>query len=168
MGLAEAAETDAKTKARLRFTVEQITAASAPSNFMCLNAAAQKIAIETHGESISKSMQNLLKDIQQGQMTLTDKSVFEVGRNLAVTNWAEWAGCRIAPRQGRTPNSSSSKGDCRTVEASALLALRRANTMMMALASGVLLGPSAGLSPGPMTMPLNHDLGRSPGVASVS
>ena len=34
LGLAEAADTDAKTKARLRFAVEQLMAASAPSNFM--------------------------------------------------------------------------------------------------------------------------------------
>src|SRR4051794_8150450 len=51
LGLVEAAETDAKTKARLRFAVEQWMAASAPSNFMCLNAEAQKKAIETNGES---------------------------------------------------------------------------------------------------------------------
>ena len=61
LGLAEAAETDAKTKARLRFAVEQWMAASAPSNFMALNAEAQKKAIETKGESIAKGMQNLLQ-----------------------------------------------------------------------------------------------------------
>ena len=41
LGLAEAADTDEKTKARLRFAVEQWMAASAPSNFMALNAEAQ-------------------------------------------------------------------------------------------------------------------------------
>jgi polyhydroxyalkanoate synthase subunit PhaC len=88
LGLAEAAETDPKTKARLRFAVEQWMAASAPSNFMCLNAEAQKKAIETQGESIARGVQNLLKDIQQGHVSMTDESVFEVGRNVATTEGA--------------------------------------------------------------------------------
>jgi polyhydroxyalkanoate synthase subunit PhaC len=88
LGLVEAAETDAKTKARLRFAVEQWMAASAPSNFMALNAEAQKMAVETHGESIAKGIQNLLKDIQQGYVSMTDESVFEVGRNVATTEGA--------------------------------------------------------------------------------
>ena len=88
LGLVEAAETDAKTKARLRFAVEQWMAASAPSNFMALNAEAQKMAIETNGESIAKGVQNLLKDLQQGYVSMTDESVFEVGRNVATTEGA--------------------------------------------------------------------------------
>jgi polyhydroxyalkanoate synthase len=88
LGLVEAADTDAKTKARLRFAVEQWMAASAPSNFMCLNAEAQKKAIDTQGESIAKGVQNLLKDIQQGHVSMTDESVFEVGRNVATTEGA--------------------------------------------------------------------------------
>jgi polyhydroxyalkanoate synthase subunit PhaC len=88
LGMAEAAETDPKTKAKLRFAVEQFMAASAPSNFMCLNAEAQKKAIETQGESIAKGVQNLLKDIQQGHVSMTDESVFEVGQNVATTEGA--------------------------------------------------------------------------------
>jgi polyhydroxyalkanoate synthase subunit PhaC len=88
LGMAEAAETDPKTKAKLRFAVEQFMAASAPSNFMCLNAEAQKKAIETQGESIAKGVQNLLKDIQQGHVSMTDESVFEVGKNVATTEGA--------------------------------------------------------------------------------
>jgi polyhydroxyalkanoate synthase len=88
LGLADAAETDPKTRARLRFAVEQWMAASAPSNFMALNAEAQKKALETHGESIAKGLQNLLKDIQQGHVSMTDESVFEVGRNVATTEGA--------------------------------------------------------------------------------
>jgi polyhydroxyalkanoate synthase len=88
LGMAEAAETDAKTKARLRFAVEQWMAASAPSNFLCLNAEAQKKAVETQGESIAKGVQNLLHDIQQGHVSMTDESVFEVGKNVATTEGA--------------------------------------------------------------------------------
>jgi polyhydroxyalkanoate synthase len=88
LGLAEAADADSKTKARLRFAIEQMMAASAPSNFMCLNAEAQKKAIETKGESIAKGMQNLLKDIQQGHVSMTDESMFEVGSNVATSEGA--------------------------------------------------------------------------------
>ena len=49
MGLAEAVESDEKTKSRIRFGVEQWMAASAPSNFLAFNAEAQKKAIDTQG-----------------------------------------------------------------------------------------------------------------------
>lgn len=88
LGLAEAAEADAKTKARLRFAVEQWMAASAPSNFMVLNAEAQQKAIDTQGESIARGMQNLLADLQQGHVSMTDESAFEVGRNVATSEGA--------------------------------------------------------------------------------
>lgn len=88
LGLADAAETDPKTKARLRFAVEQWMAASAPSNFLALNAEAQKKAIETKGESIARGMHNLLGDIQQGRVSMTDESAFEVGQNVATTEGA--------------------------------------------------------------------------------
>lgn len=88
LGLAEAAEADAKTKARLRFAVEQWMAASAPSNFLALNAEAQKKAIETKGESIAKGVQNLLADLQQGYVSMTDANAFEVGKNVATTEGA--------------------------------------------------------------------------------
>ena len=88
LGLAEAADADAKTKARLRFAVEQWLAASAPSNFMALNAEAQQKALETRGESIARGMQNLLADLQQGHVSMTDESAFEVGRNVATSEGA--------------------------------------------------------------------------------
>jgi polyhydroxyalkanoate synthase subunit PhaC len=88
MGLADAVQADAKTKARIRFAVEQWMAASSPSNFMALNADAQKKAIDTQGESIAKGMQNLLHDIRQGHLSMTDESVFEVGKNVATTEGA--------------------------------------------------------------------------------
>jgi polyhydroxyalkanoate synthase len=88
LGMAEAADTDAKTKARLRFAVEQWMAASAPSNFLALNAEAQQKAVETQGESIARGMRNLLADLQQGHVSMTDESAFEVGRNVATSEGA--------------------------------------------------------------------------------
>jgi polyhydroxyalkanoate synthase len=86
--MVDAAQTDAKTQSRLRFAVEQWMAAAAPSNFLVLNAEAQKKAIETQGESIARGMQNLLHDIRQGHVSMTDETVFEVGRNVATTEGA--------------------------------------------------------------------------------
>jgi polyhydroxyalkanoate synthase len=88
LGLAEAAETDAKTKARLRFAVEQWMAASAPSNFLALNPEAQQKALETQGGSIARGVQNLLADLRQGHLSMTDEKAFEVGRNVATTEGA--------------------------------------------------------------------------------
>ena len=88
MGLAEAVESDAKTKARLRFAVEQWMAASAPSNFLALNAEAQQKAIDTKGESIAKGLANMLHDMKQGHVSMTDESLFEVGKNVATTEGA--------------------------------------------------------------------------------
>jgi len=88
MELAEAVEGDAKTKARLRFAVEQWMAATAPSNFLALNAEAQQKAIASKGESIARGIQNLLHDMRQGHLSMTDESVFEVGKNVATTEGA--------------------------------------------------------------------------------
>ena len=88
MGLAEAVEGDAKTKARLRFAVEQCMAASAPSNFLALNAEAQQKAIDSKGESIAKGLANMLHDLKQGHVSMTDESIFEVGKNVATTEGA--------------------------------------------------------------------------------
>jgi polyhydroxyalkanoate synthase len=63
-------------------------AASAPSNFMALNAEAQQKALQTRGESIARGVQNLLADLQQGHVSMTDESAFEVGRNVATTEGA--------------------------------------------------------------------------------
>ena len=88
MGMAEAVQTDDKTRARIRFAVEQLVAAASPSNFMAFNAEAQKLAIETQGESIAKGLTNLIHDLRQGHVSMTDESLFEVGKNVATTEGA--------------------------------------------------------------------------------
>ncbi len=88
MHMAEAVEGDEKSKSRIRFAVEQWIAASAPSNFLTLNAEAQHKAIESSGKSIAQGIQNLLHDMQQGHVSMTDESQFEVGRNVATTEGA--------------------------------------------------------------------------------
>lgn len=85
LDMAENVQGDAKTKARVRFAVQQWVDMTSPSNFLALNPEALKKAIDTHGESIASGMQHLLQDIQKGHVSQTDESVFEVGRNVATT-----------------------------------------------------------------------------------
>ena len=85
MQMADSMQGDAKTKARVRFAVQQWVDATSPSNFLALNPDALKKAIDTQGESIATGMQHLLEDLKKGHVSQTDESVFEVGRNVATT-----------------------------------------------------------------------------------
>ena len=88
MAMAEAVEGDEKTKNRVRFAVEQWMAAASPSNYLAFNAEAQQKAIDTHGASLAKGLANMLQDMKQGHMSMTDESLFEVGKNVATTEGA--------------------------------------------------------------------------------
>jgi polyhydroxyalkanoate synthase subunit PhaC len=86
--MAEAIEGDAKTKARVRFAVQQWIDAASPSNYLALNPEAQRKALETKGESIAQGLAHLWGDVQQGHVSQTDEAVFEVGRNVATSEGA--------------------------------------------------------------------------------
>ena len=79
---------DDKTRQRIRFAIEQWVDAASPSNFLALNPEAQRLAVETKGESLANGLQQLWRDLQQGHLSQTDESVFEVGRNVATTEGA--------------------------------------------------------------------------------
>ena len=83
--MAEGVEGDAKTKARIRFAVQQWIDMASPSNFLALNPDALKKAVDSKGASITTGMQHLLEDLKKGHVSQTDESVFEVGRNVATT-----------------------------------------------------------------------------------
>ncbi len=85
LGMADQLQGDEKTRARVRFAVLQWIDAAAPSNYLALNPEAQKKAIETQGESIAAGLRQLWNDVQQGHLSQTDESAFEVGRNVATT-----------------------------------------------------------------------------------
>jgi polyhydroxyalkanoate synthase subunit PhaC len=88
MLMVDCVQVDEKTKARLRFATEQQIAAASPSNFLALNPDALRKAQETQGQSIAQGIQNMLHDIRQGHMSMTDESQFEVGRNVGTTEGA--------------------------------------------------------------------------------
>lgn len=83
--MAEQVEADDKTKARIKFAVQQFVDAASPSNFLALNPEAQKLALDSHGETLARGLQHLWGDVQRGHVSQTDESAFEVGRNVATT-----------------------------------------------------------------------------------
>ncbi len=70
---------------RLRFSVEQWNDALSPANYFLTNPDAMQVFAETKGESLQKGFLNLLGDLRKGQISQTDDSMFEVGKNLATT-----------------------------------------------------------------------------------
>ena len=83
--LVEALDTEPKVRERIRFAVQQWTAATSPSNFFALNPEAQKTLLESRGESLRQGVSNLLSDLKRGKISQTDESSFVVGKNLANT-----------------------------------------------------------------------------------
>src|SRR5258708_130335 len=83
--LVESAPLESTAKARARSAVKQWIDAMCPANFAATNPAALAQAIETHGESLTRGLANLMSDAQRGRISQTDESAFEVGRNIGVT-----------------------------------------------------------------------------------
>ena len=88
MQMADGVDGDPKTRQRIRFAVQQWVDAVSPSNYLALNPEAQRKAVETKGGSLSEGLAHLWNDVQQGHMSQTDESLFEVGRNVATTEGA--------------------------------------------------------------------------------
>jgi polyhydroxyalkanoate synthase subunit PhaC len=86
--LADAVQGDAKTRARLRFAVQQWVDAASPANLLAFNPEAQRRAVETQGQSIGQGLQQLWHDMAQGHLSQTDETAFEVGRNVATSEGA--------------------------------------------------------------------------------
>ena len=76
---------DDRQRAQMRFQARGLLDALSPSNFPATNPVVLEKTIETRGENLIKGMQNMLADLGQGQLTHTDRSAFELGRNLATT-----------------------------------------------------------------------------------
>ncbi|MFT4066844.1 class I poly(R)-hydroxyalkanoic acid synthase [Paraburkholderia sp.] len=83
--MVDALDTEPKMRERIRFAVQQWTAAASPSNFFALNPEAQKTLLDSKGESLRQGVMNLLGDMQRGKISQTDESRFAVGENLANT-----------------------------------------------------------------------------------
>lgn len=86
--MADAVQGDEKTRARIRFAVQQWIDAASPSNYLALNPEALRKAMESGGGSILQGLQHLWEDLRQGHVSQTDTTQFEVGRNVATTEGA--------------------------------------------------------------------------------
>lgn len=76
---------DNKTKKKLEFYTRQFADALSPSNFVLTNPQVLRTTLETGGDNLVKGLKNLLSDLEQGRIRMTDEKAFEVGKNLAVT-----------------------------------------------------------------------------------
>lgn len=85
----EAEETDGREddeeQKRLKFHLKQFVDAMAPVNFLLTNPAAMRRILETGGASIAEGARNLLADLEEGRLSMTDLNAFEIGKNIAVT-----------------------------------------------------------------------------------
>jgi polyhydroxyalkanoate synthase subunit PhaC len=79
---------DDMARNRMRFLARQVSDAMAPSNYAATNPEFIKLAVETKGQSISDGINNLIRDFEKGRISMSDESVFEVGRNIANTEGA--------------------------------------------------------------------------------
>jgi polyhydroxyalkanoate synthase len=85
----DAGGVDETTRKKAEFYVKQIANAVSPSNFVLTNPELLRETFASNGENLVRGMHMLSEDIQAGQGTLkirqSDPSMFDVGRNLAVT-----------------------------------------------------------------------------------
>ena len=86
--LKEAERTDGESseeQKRLTFYLKQFVDAMAPANFLLTNPAALKRIAETGGTSLAEGTRNLLSDLREGRLSMTDANAFQPGENLAIT-----------------------------------------------------------------------------------
>lgn len=76
---------DPKQKAKLRFATTGMLDALSPSNFPLTNPKVIEKTIETGGENLVQGLKHMLTDLEKGQLTHTDGTQFELGRNIAAT-----------------------------------------------------------------------------------
>jgi polyhydroxyalkanoate synthase len=86
--LEESEETDGQDtdeQRRVKFHLRQFVDAMAPVNFLLTNPAALRRIMETGGTSLAEGTRNLLADLREGRLSMTDTTAFELGENIAVT-----------------------------------------------------------------------------------
>ncbi len=87
--VADAANLDPHTRQKAEFYVRQITNAMAPTNFVLTNPELLRETFASGAENLVRGMRMLAEDIEAGggelKIRQSDASMFEVGRNLAVT-----------------------------------------------------------------------------------
>jgi polyhydroxyalkanoate synthase len=87
--VADAEALNPHTRQKAEFYVRQITNALSPSNFILTNPELLRETLSSNAENLVRGMRNLAEDIEAGgghlRIRQSDSSMFEVGRNLAIT-----------------------------------------------------------------------------------
>ena len=87
--MAESVEGDEKTRRASASRCSSGSTRRRPSNFLALNPEAQQQGARDQGrEPRRRAARTCWNDLQQGHLSQTDESVFEVGRNVATTEGA--------------------------------------------------------------------------------
>ena len=76
---------DAAEQRKLQFYLRQFVDAISPSNSLFTNPQVIHETIESGGRNLVNGTQHLLRDLQAGEIKMTDTQAFTPGRNLAVT-----------------------------------------------------------------------------------
>jgi len=81
------ADLDRRDEQRVRFLVDNLTAALSPSNVPLVNPASARAAVDSAGLTLVRGGLTLLRDLATAPRLpqMVDTSAFEVGRNIAVT-----------------------------------------------------------------------------------
>jgi len=82
---ADAQGLDAHQQRKLVFYLRQFLDALSPTNFALTNPQVLHAIIQTGGQNLVQGLAHLLRDLQAGQLTMTDTDAFAPGRNLALT-----------------------------------------------------------------------------------
>jgi len=77
-----------KDKRKLEFFTRQLIDSLSPANFVATNPEALKLVFESSGDSLRDGFTNLLADLQRGNISITDETAYEVGRNVAASQGA--------------------------------------------------------------------------------
>ncbi len=85
MAAVDAVPGDADHKARMAFAMRTLVEAMSPANSPLTNPVVLDRALETNGASLAAGFQNLMNDMQRGQLTHTAPAAFELGVNIATS-----------------------------------------------------------------------------------
>jgi poly[(R)-3-hydroxyalkanoate] polymerase subunit PhaC len=87
--LVDATDLNPHTKQKAEFYMRQITNALAPTNFVLTNPELLRETLASNADNLVRGMHMLAEDIERGgghlRVRQSDSSMFEVGRNLAIT-----------------------------------------------------------------------------------
>ncbi len=80
---------DEQTEKKVSFFTRQFIDALSPSNFAVTNPEVFRETVRSHGQNLVKGLNNLLRDMEEGEgrlkIKMTDASAFELGKNVATT-----------------------------------------------------------------------------------